>query len=408
MYSHALTDDHTSTATPNSQVSGEAQSPTILEIAAALNNINDAPLLECLEAYRPTGRRGYGPKSMWRAYFAGFILNVASTNDLIRRLQDSAELRLMCGLHSIPSQPTFSRFIARLAKHTDLVLACIHGLTDEFRERLPGFGETIAIDSSIINAYGNPWGKPPADPDASWTAKRKKNGEIEFRYGYKLHLAVDAVHGVPIAAITTTGGRYDGHLLPPLLAQAAAALPWFKPQAVLADKGYDDIKAHEAIAKYGAAAVIPLRDLPKGAQMKGPYTNGSEWTCRGKQSMERVATDPEKGTLFACPSDGCALKSKNAGHCQYERWYNPVNLRRNPKIPLKSPEWKAIYTLRQEVERSFKSMKQSRRLAEPYLMGLAKVGLHCAMSTLATSSTTMARLQSGGVAGMRWQVRRVA
>ena len=117
MHPSALTTDNSSTSPLEAQPAVGTPSPTIREIAAALNAINDAPLLERLEAYRPTGRRGYGPKALWRAYLSSFMLNLRSVSDLIRRLQDSAELRQLCGLHRVPSQPTLSRFIARLAKH---------------------------------------------------------------------------------------------------------------------------------------------------------------------------------------------------------------------------------------------------------------------------------------------------
>ena len=407
MNSTTLTTSNTSTSLLEAQPAVGSPSPTILEIAAALNAINADPLIERLEAYRPTGRRGYGPRSLWRAYFAGFMLNVASTNDLIRRLQDSAELRLLCGLNSVPSQPTFSRFIARLANHADLVLACINGLTDEFRERLPGFGERVAIDSSIVDAYASPWRK--ADPDASWTAKRGTDGEPEFHFGYKFHLAVDAVHGVPLAAITTTGGVYDGHYLPPLLEQAEGAHVWYKPQVVTADKGYDSGAVHKAIAAYGAAAVIPLTSLPKGVLPEGPYTMDGQLTCLGGRVMKWVRSDPEKGALFRCPEGGChLLKRKGVLYCQDEHWEKGDDLRRYTKIPRKTPQWNALYKERQAVERTFKSLKQHRRLAEPYLMGLGKVALHCAISALTYSATMMAQLRSGNVAGMRWAVRRVA
>ena len=102
-------------------------------------------------------------------------------------------------------------------------------------------------------------------------------------------------------------------------------------------------------------------------------------------------------------------KRKGVLYCADEHWEKgDGDLRRFPKLPRKSAEWKALYRQRQSVERAFKSLKQSRRLAEPYLMGLGKVALHCAMSTLAGSATMMARLLSGGAAGMCWQVRRVS
>ena len=44
-----------------------------------------------LQEYRPTGRQGYPLKALWRAYVGSFVLNLAHTNALIRRLEDDRE-----------------------------------------------------------------------------------------------------------------------------------------------------------------------------------------------------------------------------------------------------------------------------------------------------------------------------
>ena len=404
--STAVTTDNTNEAAHDSQVADGLTSPTVLEIAAAFAEINDDPLIARLEAYRWTGRRGYEPRSLWRAVASGYFLGIANTSALIRRLQDDAELRLLCGLPCTPSQPTFSRFIARLTKHADLILAAINRITAEFYERLPSFGERVAIDSTIIDAYESRF-KDATDADASWTAKGGPKGKKEWHYGYKFHLAVCAKYGIPLAAITSTGGVYDGHYLPALLEQAAAH-SWFAPAVVAADRGYDSAAVHAAIATHGAAAVIPLR--AKSAPSPDVYDKDYNITCIGGKPMKRIKTDPAKGTLYRCPSEGCHLaKRKGVLYCQDEhREKGSDNLRLFPKIPRKTPEWEAHYKERQSVERVFKSLKQARRLGEPYLMGLPKVTLHCLMSTLAYSASALAKLKAGDVADMRWQVRRVA
>ena len=62
------------------------------------------------------GRRGYGPETLWRACVAAFHLNLGSTNDLYRRLEEDAALAAFCGFGSgLPHRTTFVRFIQRLA-----------------------------------------------------------------------------------------------------------------------------------------------------------------------------------------------------------------------------------------------------------------------------------------------------
>lgn len=72
----------------------------------------DAELLERLQDYRRyTGRLGYPPRRLWRAYIAKYVLNLRDSNDLIRRLQDDPGLRAVCGFgDQLPHRTTFNRF----------------------------------------------------------------------------------------------------------------------------------------------------------------------------------------------------------------------------------------------------------------------------------------------------------
>ena len=81
---------------------GAHASPILLELESVLNTIDASVLLARLQAYRPPGRPGYPLVSLWCAYVASFVLNLPSTNALIRRLQDDAQLRLLCGFNELP------------------------------------------------------------------------------------------------------------------------------------------------------------------------------------------------------------------------------------------------------------------------------------------------------------------
>ena len=159
--------------------------------------------------------------SLWHAYLASFVLSLPHTNALIRRLQDDAELRLLCGLNSpLPHRTTFNRFIKRLADHRDLVEECLADLTDRLAETLPDFGKKVAIDSTVVRTHSNPNRKHVSDPEASWTKKHSadsKDGEDEWYFGYKYHAVVDAVYGLPITGFTTTASRSDSPELPRLV-----------------------------------------------------------------------------------------------------------------------------------------------------------------------------------------------
>ena len=196
--------------------SGQQTASPFREFKNMLDSADAPDLLDRLDEYRHgVGRRGYSNKTLWRAYLASFILNLPSTNELIRRLQEDSSLREVCGFgDSLPHRTTFNRFINRLADHQDLIEDALLKLTDDLKAGLPGLGEVVAVDSTVVETYSNPNKKQVSDEQASWTAKpsEKNPNELEWYFGYKLHLMVDARHGVPITGFTTTASKNDTHV----------------------------------------------------------------------------------------------------------------------------------------------------------------------------------------------------
>ena len=375
----------------------------------------DAPdLLDRLDEYRHgVGRRGYSNKTLWRAYLASFILNLPSTNELIRRLQEDSSLREVCGFgDSLPHRTTFNRFINRLADHQDLIEDALLHLTDDLKAGLPGLGEVVAVDSTVVETYSNPNKKHVSDAQASWTAKpsEKNSDELEWYFGYKFHLMVDARHGVPITGFTTTASKNDTQFLSPLMDKAKGLHEWFRPNFVVADKGYDSAANHRKVMKRDALAIIPARKPSDGNVREGIYLEDGTPTCMGMVGMEYVKSDPKRGHLFRCRPQGCRLKyRKGVRYCKDLEWFEPSD---NPRLlgPIHrgSKQWKGLYRLRQSVERVFKSAKQSLRLEGHYIRGLRKIALHALMSVLVFQVTALARLRLGQPELLRWMVRPVA
>ena len=334
------------------------------------------------------------------------------TNDLIRRLEADASLRRCCGFGpTLPHRTTFNRFISRLADHTDLVEQAFVSITNQLREALPDLGKDIAIDSTTVRTHASPNRRPLADPEASWTAKNSagaKEGGKEWRYGYKLHMVADANHGLPIAAHVTTAKRNDSPELPVGMDRAFAAFPWFRPSAVIADRGYDGSSNYAYVHARGGLPVILTRRFPGGGLYQGVYTKQGVPTCVGMVPMDYVRTDPERGHLYRCA--GCHLASrKGVKHCADEVWEDPArNLRLVGYLQRQTPDWQQLYAKRQSVERVFKSLKQSRRLERHCVRGLRQVTLHCLMAVLTYQATALATLRRGDVGGVRWMVARVA
>ena len=398
------------------QFTGQAQ-----EFAEILANLDDAALLNRLQAYRRYGRTGYPPRALWRAYFCSFLLNLSSTNDLIRILRHRPDLRALCGFEDdeLPVRTTFNRFLNRLKLHVDLVEQISAGLVNKIREWLPDIGQQVAIDGTAVYAHSRGKGDREtwSDQEADWGYKhsaRSKNDKAVLHFGYKVHMVADANHGLPLAHFTTAANASEMKLMPRYIEHAEELYDWFKPEVVIADKGYDSLWNHEWLNHKGIKPVIPLRRLPKGAGEwhDGIYTDEGAPTCVGQVPMTYVRTDPEQGYLYRCT--GCHLASKGKGasrFCNTENWENwrtTRNLRLVCAIRRGSEEWEETYSRRQHVERVFKGMKESRRLERHHVRGLAHVSLHAQMSALSFQATALANLQQGRTHEVRWMKKRVA
>ena len=384
------------------------------ELAAIFASWHDDALLARLQEYRPVGRHGYPLQALWRAYVGSFVLNLPHTNALIRRLEDEPRFRTLCGFGALPHRRTFNRFIRRLSHHADLVEATFADLTHQLKALIPGLGNEVAVDSTTVRSHCNPNRKRISDPQASWTAKnspRAKEAGKEWHHGYKAHMVADANYGVPLAHLVTTAKRNDSPELPAVIARAEALYPWFKPSAVIADRGYDSTANHEHLHGKGIIPVIHIRRSKGHAALyNGIYTEQGVPTCLGQIPMEYVRSDPEKGHLYRCK--GCHLADSMSGgirHCDSQVWEDPSqDIRLFGVLRRGSSEWKGLYIKRQAIERVFKSMKESRRLERHCIRGLRQVTLHAFMSALVFQATVLVRLRTGEAQWMRWMVRKVA
>ena len=391
----------------------------LYDLRAVLDTASEAAaqLLARLWAYRWNARPGYPLSALWRSYVASFHLNLPHTNALIRRLQDDADLRSLCGFEGrLPHRSAFNRFIQRLSYHPDLVESALASVTNKLRELLPDLGETVAVDGTTVRTHSNPNRRRISDPEASWTAKnsaRAKAGGKEWHFGYKSHAVADAKYGVPLGQIVTTASRSDSPELPMVIEHTKALLPWFKPKVTIADRGYDAQSNHEYLHRRGIIPIIHIRKpVAADGLYDGAYTKGGVPVCVGQVPMEYVGSDPKRGRLYRCRSEGCHLKESFKGgslHCRDGVWEDPSkNLRLFGVIRRDSPRWKALYRQRQAIERVFKSMKESRRLERHCVRGLRQIRLHVLMSTLAFQATALVRVLAGEGEWMRWMVRKVA
>ena len=126
-----------------------------------LDEIDASELLNELDQYRWTGRKGYSPESMWRAMLLRYLLNIRYTRDLIVQLSASEELRFLCGFEDdVPSESTFSRFLGRLLAHQDLVDDVLNQVIDLTGAELKGFGRAVG---SGFHGHRRSWEVPEGE-----------------------------------------------------------------------------------------------------------------------------------------------------------------------------------------------------------------------------------------------------
>ena len=322
----------------------------------------DGELVEALEATRRTGRPGYPIRVMWRTLVASFYLGIIHDTDLVRALRSNPLLAATCGINSpdgVPTKFAYCRFRKKLVGFDDLVEGVLSSCVDLLHETLPGFGRTIAVDSTDLKAWANGLHQD-TDPDAGTGAKHKSSRRV-FWYGYKAHVAVDADSELPVSFHVTAANVYDGAHLPKALQEAKRQFDWFAPKYVLADKGYDSKECFRFVGEEMNA--IPVIDVQK--RRMGRVRESRDCEARPvstpdgiRYRCERLPYDPKCSRFGKCPLLPIFVDSP----------MNPLTrqtyFERFSPFPYGSPEWQVHYNKRVSVERTFSRLKTYRKLNE--------------------------------------------
>lgn len=369
-------------------------------LTMVLESLPAEKLLMALEDEHWTGRKGHSVRGMWSALIAGVLYQCDSAAGIVRMLERDKDTRLLCGFgrDKVPGQDAFGRFLKKLVKHEVLLEECFTRLVERLREALPGFGEKVAVDSTDIKAYANGYRKEPSDGDARWGVKGAEGEESEepkgkkkdtYRwFGYKLHLAVDAVYELPISYTLTPANEGDGKQMKPLLMEAGLDKEGKNPGAIIADKGYDSKANYLTIFKEcHAAPIIPLVmrkdwESPDICNHKGTPTCycGLEMVYWGKDG---------KYLKYRCPDKVGKCKCLARFRCSASSYGYVLKLpvmkedpRRHVPVPRESKKWGRLYKLRTSVERVNSRVKDLLGLRRITVRGIAKVTVRSLLSLL--------------------------
>ena len=365
-------------------------------------------LLIALEQEHWTGRKGYSARGMWSALIAGLLYQCHSLAEVVRLLERDKDTRTVCGfsLDDLPGEDAFSRFLKKLVKHADLLDECLNNLVNMLRELLPGFGAKLTVDSTDILAYSNGHRENPSDATARWGAKKKSNSKAEgetgeggsrkekkkepdiyYWFGYKLHLVVDALYELPLAFILTPANVADTTQMKPLLLKASADQEKTKLEAVITDKGYDSQDNNEFVYKEcKAVPIIPIREW-KDAQL--PDICNAKGTPLCSCGLEMVYWGRDgKYLKYRCPHVLGKGECKSRFRCTASPYGYVLKLpieadvRRHPPVPRESRKWQKLYKMRTAIERVNSRVKGLLGLNKITVRGIAKVTVRTALSLL--------------------------
>jgi len=352
----------------------------------------DALIVE-LAATRWTGRPGYPIRTMVGMALAKSLYALPTWTRTVALVREHTALRatLSCPDPSqVPSIDACYRFTAKLRTFKPLLDACIGRVTAALHEQLPELGETIAIDASDLPAYANgqrylykggPERKTYSDPDASWGHRSAVSTRAAGSfYGYKLHQAVCATTGLPLAWRVETAKASESTFAVSLLESVRER--GFRAEIVIMDMGYDNSPVYEGFEARESHPVIPLRETPavKAGKHLPPVCEHGGWTFAGADAKRKAAK-------WRCPTGECSPAS---------RWVKADRL--HTLIPRTSLRWKQLYRLRGSVEREFGRLKHEWALLPLRVRRLERVQLHADLTILARLASALATARGTALA----------
>lgn len=232
--------------TPQSKVDFYTKIFDTLDLSAFPDEVNSGS----------SGPEGFSRHALFKAFMVMKCEKFSEITQLQEYLFNNQVIAHTCGfdiMKKLPSYWTYRRFIKNTAHKwfSAVMQSQVETLVSL------GFidGNFISLDSTSIEANtakNNPksfnksrFNKsvlPKSDKDCKLGVRTASNAynekNYEFYWGYKNHILVDAISGLPIAEITTTANITDSEIAIPLLKSTSSWLS-LEEAYFIADKGYD-------------------------------------------------------------------------------------------------------------------------------------------------------------------------
>lgn len=337
-----------------------------------------------------TGRRGFPKEAMLCAFLVMKCEGFGYITDLMDYLENNRIIAHYCGfdiMKPLPSYWTYDRFLRQLDNGE--LKAIMAGLVRQLYELGIVDASFIGLDSTPVMANTcqnnpksfargkfKPENQPRCDPDCALGVHSASNQHdernYEFYWGYKSHVLVDCISGLPLYELTTPANVADCAVVKEILAAANGTLP-IRECTFLGDKGYDVRDVYNTVKDvYGGEAVIPLNKRNTKSAKKLAAGNP---ICEAGLSMHKDGkTSDGHGGLrqkFCCPfrqskTGVCPCSHKNWNNGKKNRGctrYKTIPADYRLSIDRECLRFKRTYALRSECERynsRFKATGQER------------------------------------------------
>lgn len=289
------------------------------------------------EAAAKTGRIGFSKGARFCTFIVIKCECFSCITDLVDYLNNNLIIAHYCGFNimkPLPSYWTFDRFIRNLDN------ALLKKLMQSQVLKLSKMGiidtSFIALDSTPISAntkQNNPksfaknkfakGNQPKSDEDCGLgvhTASNQHNERnFEYYWGYKNHILVDCITGLPIFEMTTTADVADSTVVLDILSQTNDFLS-IEECTFFADKGYDVKAIYNAVKDiYHGECFIPINKRntknPKKLSTGHPI-------CEAGLAMHKDGKFSDNGRTrqkYCCP-----FKRSKSGccPCNHKNWNN--------------------------------------------------------------------------------------
>ena len=336
-----------------------------------------------------TGRRGFPKAAMICAFIVMKCEGFTQITDLMDYLDNNRLIAHYCGfniMEPLPSYWTYDRCLRQL--NNGALKSIMANLVRKLYELGVVDASFVGLDSTPVMAntkQNNPKSfaknkfskenHPKSDPDCALGVHSAPNQHNERRYefywGYKSHVLVDCISGLPLYELTTPGNIADSAVAAEILAAADQTIS-LKECAFLADKGYDAKSIYNTVKTvYEGEAFIPLN--PRGTKDLKALPAGNP-VCAAGFAMHKdgKTTDNNRTRQKYC----CPFRQSKTGECpcNHKNWNNGKKNRGCTKYKTVPDDYrlsidrsclyfKRTYALRTECERynsRFKSTGQER------------------------------------------------